>query len=240
MGSAPSSQSPSSPEPSPLPKSPKPCSSSQSAKTSLMGPSAYQYSGESRMNSACLGFASAAGVPDRGGDKATVVPIVLFGDVGGVLRSVHGRRACCARLAALVGVIAPIIQKPAITAITALPAGGYRNNSNSNSNSLFLSAPGPRKAAASLLLGQRVAIPGSCPVCQLASAAGATTCAPLPLTPPAPDARRPLPATRRITPPPTPRAHSDSRRARPQAWRRRQHLRHKRFCTSSSSRNQHD
>ena len=143
------------------------------------------------------------------------------------------------RWRALVGVIAPIIQKPAITAITALPAGGYRNNSNSNSNSLFLSAPGPRKAAASLLLGQRVAIPGSCPVCQLASAAGATTCAPLPLTPPAPDARRPLPATRRITPPPTPRAHSDSRRARPQAWRRRQHLRHKRFCTSSSSRNQH-
>ena len=90
MGSAPSSQSPSSPEPSPLPKSPKPCSSSQSAKTSLMGPSAYHSSGESRMNSACLGFASAAGVPDRGGDKATVVPIVLFGDVGGVLRSVHG------------------------------------------------------------------------------------------------------------------------------------------------------
>ena len=43
---------------------------------------------------------------------------------------------------ALVGVIAPIIQKPAITAITALPAGGCRNNSTRNSDSLFLSARG--------------------------------------------------------------------------------------------------
>ena len=104
-----------------------------------------------------LGVRIGRRVPDRGGDKATVVPIVLFGDVGGVLRSVHGRRACCARLAALVGVIAPIMQRFAITAITALSAGGCRNYSTSSSSSLFPSAPGPRKAAASLLLGQRVA-----------------------------------------------------------------------------------
>ena len=42
----------------------------------------------------------------------------------------------------LVGVIAPIIQRFAITAITALPAGGCRNNSTRNSESLFLSARG--------------------------------------------------------------------------------------------------
>ena len=37
-----------------------------------------------------LGVRIGRRVPDRGGDKATVVPIVLFGDVGGLLRSVHG------------------------------------------------------------------------------------------------------------------------------------------------------
>eukprot|EP00966_Prymnesium_polylepis_P241465 5584411-Prymnesium_polylepis.1 len=51
-----------------------------------------------------------------------------------------------------VGVIAPILQRFAITAITALPAGGHRNNSVSNRDSIFLSAPGSHLAAAELLL----------------------------------------------------------------------------------------
>ena len=63
-----------------------------------------------------------------------------------------------ASLGALVAVIAPVIRKPAITAITGLPAGRGPSNSSRNSGSAIPETLGGSRA----ITRERVAIPGSC------------------------------------------------------------------------------